>query len=124
MSTLSTKVKVGLAILAAILIVAVPHLLTVDRGDEYTLVPGDVHPCSPLPDASTFRIFVRNVTCDEGTSLATTILSSAECRAGSCQPSGDHDFKCNRSARAQGRLFWLCRTGGGEKVRFVIAGKS
>ncbi len=122
MSRLSPRAKVILAALAAVVIVAVPHLLTVKHGDSETVIPGDVHPCSPLPDAQTFRIFVRNVPCSEGTDLAQEILDSATCAFGACT-AGERGFHCHRSARAEGRLFWLCRTGGGEKVRFIIATK-
>lgn len=121
MSRFSDRSKVALAAVAALVIVAVPHLLTVQRGDSETVIPGDVHPCMPLPNAQTFRIFVRNVPCSEGTDLAEEILSSEVCAFGACTP-GERGYRCNRSARAEGRLFWLCRTGGGEKVRFIIAG--
>lgn len=116
-----TRIRIAAAIALAVVIVAVPHLLTVDRGESaYDVGTGAVHRCPPLPDSQTFRIAVRNVTCDDGTAVAQEVLSSPRCRTGFCQTSAD--YACNRTVREGGRLFWLCRiAGGGAKVRFVIA---
>lgn len=120
MGRISPTLKTALAVLAAVVIVAVPHLLTVDRGLSEVVTVGDVHPCPPLPNAATYRIFVRNISCEDGTAIAGEVLSMPGCRQGFCD--AREDFSCNRTERDQGRLFWLCRiAGGGAKVRFVIA---
>jgi len=118
-----SRVALVLAILAAGAIVAIPHLLTVDRGESvYETGTGKVHRCPPVPDSRAFRIAVRDVTCEDGTALVDDVLSAKPCSPGFCQ-SGD--FRCNRTVREGGRRFWLCRLpGGGGKVRFVLAGKS
>ncbi len=120
MSRLSDRAKVALAVIAALMIIAIPHVLTVDRGSSDTVEAGDVHPCSPLPDSDTYRIFVRNISCDEGTSIAQEVIDSPACRGGRCK--AGENYKCWRDKRSADRLFWLCRReGGGAKVRFIIS---
>jgi|tagenome__1003787_1003787.scaffolds.fasta_scaffold20959128_4 hypothetical protein len=116
------SLKVGLAVLAAALIVAVPHLLTVDRGLSDIVAVGDVHPCPPLPGSDTYRVFVRNISCDDGTSIAAEVLGSKGCDGGRCVAA--ENYACRRTPRSDQRLFWLCRRhGGGAKVRFIISAK-
>lgn len=120
MSDTSTRVKVAIAVLVAAVIVAVPHLLTVERGLSDVVEEGEVHQCPPIPEEQTFRIFVRNISCEDGVDLVTDVLTSAACQGGFCTVG--EDFACNRTVRSEDRLFWLCRiAGGGAKVRFIQA---
>lgn len=114
----STGMKVALALLLAAVIVAIPHLLTVERGLSDVVEEGEVHQCPPIPEERTFRIFVRNISCEDGVDLVTDVLTSEKCQGGFCTVG--EDFNCNRTARSDDRLFWLCRIqGGGAKVRFI-----
>lgn len=119
MTGASNRVKIALALLAAAIIVAVPHLLTVERGLSDVVEEGEVHACPPIPDEGTFRIFVRNISCEDGVDLVTDVLTSPRCQGGFCDVG--EEFGCNRTNRSAGRLFWLCRVqGGGAKVRFIV----
>jgi hypothetical protein len=106
------KLKVALAAIAAIALVAGPQLLETSPGSDD---PGLRH-CGGLPDLDAFQLRSRHLDCGEAVEIATGVIKRGCDRRPGCRY---QDFLCDPEPRPKGNRKVVCETTRDLRVAYI-----